>query len=428
MKRIYSIYQMALRTFTPAGTLRAAAEQLPRLAQLGFDFLYLCPVFVADDDPDPVTWSERQRRSGTYNPKNPYKMKDYFHVDPEYGTDDDLRDFVTAAHALGLRVMLDLVYLHCGKNAVFAAEHPEYLVCGADGRPIVGDRWPFARLNYECAGAREYLLENMMHYVTAYGIDGYRCDVGDCVPLDFWREGVRRITAVRPDFVMLNEGWEDESVRGVFDLYYAGYPADIGKDTYAADVKAFADAVHERGVEHHLTNKIENHDIASDSGLLRYEQRNGHDMTDCALFMMYMESGVPFVWNGNEFGDTAENNMFSNRFHGRRSAMDYSCAFTAYGRRRMELLTALNRLRRTESALLTGDTEIMDTPEKTLLLLRRGDRETLIAVLCTEPGGATVKLPAFAEDAVPLLARNASAEGNTACFAGAGFLLLKHTV
>lgn len=127
--------------------------------------------------------------------------------------------------------------------------------------------------------------------LTAYGIDGYRCDVGDCVPLDFWREGVRRITAVRPDFVMLNEGWEDESVRGVFDLYYAGYPADIGKDTYAADVKAFAAAVHERGVEHHLTNKIENHDIASDSGLLRYERRNGHDMTDCALFMMYMESG-----------------------------------------------------------------------------------------------------------------------------------------
>ena len=108
--------------------------------------------------------------------------------------------------------------------------------------------------------------------------------------------------------------------------------------------------------------------------------------------------------------------------------MDYSCAFTAYGRRRMELLTALNRLRRTESALLTGDTEIMDTPEKTLLLLRRDDRETLIAVLCTEPGGATVKLPAFAGDAVPLLARNATVKGNSACFAGAGFLLLKHTL
>ncbi len=428
MKRIYSIYQMALRTFTPAGTLCAATEQLPRLAQLGFDFLYLCPVFVADDDPNPATWSERQQRSGTYNPKNPYKMKDYFHVDPEYGTDDDLRDFVVEAHALGLRVMLDLVYLHCGKNAVFAGTHPEYLVCGADGRPIVGDRWPFARLNYECADAREYLFENMMHYVAAYGIDGYRCDVGDAVPLDFWREGVRRIRTVRPDFVMLNEGWEDESVREVFDLYYAEYPTDIEKDTYAADVKAFAASARERGVEHHLTNKIENHDTASDGGLSRYERRIGHEMTDCALFMMYMESGVPFVWNGNEFGDTAENNMFSNRFHGRQSAMDYSCAFTAYGRRRMELITALNHLRRTESALLSGDTEIIDAPEKSLLLLRRDGHETLIAVLCTETVGASVKLPAFSKDAVPLLARNATVEGDVVHFCGAGFLLLKQTL
>lgn len=208
---------------------------------------------------------------------------------------------------------------------------------------------------------------------------------------------------------MLNEGRQDESVRDVFDLFYVEYPTNVEKDTYADDVRAFA-AAHERGIEHNLTNKIENHDTASDRGFSRYEHSVGHEGTDLAVFMMYMESGVPFVFNGNEFGDTAENNMFSNRFYGRRSAMDYSCAFTDYGLRRAELITNLNHLRRTEPALLTGDTEMPDSPAGTLFLLRRAAGETILAAVHTGEGEITVELPAAVPQAKTLLARNAAAE------------------
>ena len=75
------IYQMALRTFTPEGTLNAATDRLPYVKSLGVDIVYLCPVFQAENDMDPTTWSERQHASKTGNPKNPYKMYDYFHVD-----------------------------------------------------------------------------------------------------------------------------------------------------------------------------------------------------------------------------------------------------------------------------------------------------------------------------------------------------------
>lgn len=115
MKNI--IYQMFLRSATRGGTIKAGAKLLRHIASLGVDVVYLCPIFEADDDENTEHWSKRQRESGLNNPQNPYRMKDYFKIDEEYGTDDDLKSFVNTAHSYGLKVILDLVYYHCGPCA-----------------------------------------------------------------------------------------------------------------------------------------------------------------------------------------------------------------------------------------------------------------------------------------------------------------------
>ena len=142
------IYQINLRTFTPEGTLKAAEKRLPHVASIGVDIVYLCPVVLADDDPRPEFWSERQRKSGCNNPKNSYRISDFYAIDPEYGTDADLKDFVAAAHRLGLRVLLDLVYFHCGPSAVFLKEHPDFVMRAQDGSAENGF-WCFPKLNYD---------------------------------------------------------------------------------------------------------------------------------------------------------------------------------------------------------------------------------------------------------------------------------------
>ena len=120
------MYQIQPRAFTPEGTIKAAEAKLPELAALGVTVVYMCPVTAADNDMREDMWSPRQVKSGFGNPRNPYRTGDYFHVDQEYGTDEDMRSFVKSAHANGIKVLMDIVYLHCGPSARVVRDHPEY--------------------------------------------------------------------------------------------------------------------------------------------------------------------------------------------------------------------------------------------------------------------------------------------------------------
>ena len=380
-----SIYQIALRSFRAEGTLKAAEEMLPYVKECGFDTVYLCPMFETDADPDLSTWSPRQRGSFTNNPKNPYKMADYNRVDIEYGSNADLRRLIQTAHGLGLKVLLDLVYLHCGRNAVFLKEHPDWVEL-EDGCPKVGERWPFARINYQSEGVREYLWDNMVSLIRDFDADGFRCDVGDKVPLDFWAEGKRRIRAVKPEAMLLNEG-KDPAYLEVFDLnYFAGLAAvkDVlrkGEDP-APVLKKWWPTAQEGKTIHYF----ENHDLASDSGLNRWDSKVEEAFTRLYLVMMYTLPGVPMLFNGNEFADTAEQNMFSNRFYGKRVGLDWAKLLLPRGRERRALVQRLNELRKTYPALQTGALDFAEAPSR---------------CVCYRRGDLTVWLN-FGEEAVPL--------------------------
>ena len=161
-----AVYQINPRTFCEEGTIQAVTKQLPVLAELGFKIMYLCPIFQEDDSEDRQNWSTRQKASQTGNPKNPYRMNDYFQVDSEYGTMDDLREFVQKSHGLGMRVILDLVYLHIGPNAGILKSFPDFAAKNEDGT-VKCTRWNFPYLNYESQGLREYLWSNMTYYIGA---------------------------------------------------------------------------------------------------------------------------------------------------------------------------------------------------------------------------------------------------------------------
>ena len=100
------IYQLNTRQFSPEGTFKAAEKQLPRLKALGIDIVWLMPV-------QPIGVRNRKGTLGS-----PYSVRDYFGVNPEFGSPQDLKDFIGTAHKLGMRVILDWVGNHT------SAQHP----------------------------------------------------------------------------------------------------------------------------------------------------------------------------------------------------------------------------------------------------------------------------------------------------------------
>jgi glycosidase len=185
-------YPGADRSWNPAqslgdiwgGTLQGVIEKLPYLQALGVNCLWLSPVF-----PSPT--------------HHGYDATDYFHVEPRLGTDDDLRALFAAAHANGMRVLLDFVANHLSN------EHPAFLRAISDPEAperewFTFEQWPddyrsffgvqsMPQINSDSAHARDYLLRAARHWLEQ-GADGFRLDYANGPSHAFWayfRAGTR---------------------------------------------------------------------------------------------------------------------------------------------------------------------------------------------------------------------------------------------
>ena len=372
------MYQIQPRAFTPEGTLKAAEKRLPYLKDLGVTIAYLVPVMKMDTSMDRSFWSPRQIKSGFNSPKNQYRIADYFHVDEEYGTDQDLKDFCAAAHKLGMKVLFDLVYLHCGPTAPFLKEHPEFTWWNADGTVKKGP-WRFPKLNFAEPSLRKYLDGNVRCLLTQFGADGFRCDVGDGIPLDFWCDIHDTMDAVTASHaVLLCEGYTVCNQYKGFDADYGGFPG------LELSAKAVREAWTKREAEcprgSKFVNHYENHDIATDLRPRR-ETRWGKDGTEQVLVWMFALDGIPMLFTGNELADADErHNMFG------RTPMDWSQLEREPGKSRHAFVKRLAEIRRTHPAFTSvngvdGLTWLDTTaPEKVSAFVRRGKGETVLVV------------------------------------------------
>ena len=399
------IYQLFLRAFCKDRSLVSAAGLLPHIAGLGIDIVYLCPVVEHDDDADPASWSPRQKKSKIGNPKNPYRHKDFFKTDNEYGTDTDLKDFIRQAHRAGMRVMLDLVYMHCGPNATFLAEHPDYAQRDERGQ-IITNAYNFPLINFDSEDLREYLWSNMEYFLREFDADGYRCDTSDCVPLDFWEEGRRRMEQIKPYCIMLAEGHRKDDQQIAFDLNYA-FPWKYGilkvlesqssqtptlpyLDEHSGERKTARDlrAVWEKMNRDYpagtrFVRNMDDHDITNDCYDLRHDHTFGVPAVDAALVVNLTLDGVPMLYNGQEIADISRHSIYANNCHAPTLHIDWSRALTSTGQERLQHLKTLIKIRRANPALTRGRVIWLDNnqPDAVLSFVRQCDEQAVTIVV-----------------------------------------------
>jgi glycosidase len=209
------IYEVNVRQYTPEGTLAAFQRHLPRLDSLGVDILWLMPV-------QPIGKKNRKGLLGS-----PYSISDYTAINPELGTEADFKALVDAAHARGMKVILDWVANHTAFDHPWITQHKDYYVTKSDGTIINArdgeghdtDWTDVAELNYDNAGLRRAMITDMRWWMDNMGIDGFRCDVAGGVPTDFWLDARHTLEASHPGLFMLAEA-DDPHLHAAFDMTY----------------------------------------------------------------------------------------------------------------------------------------------------------------------------------------------------------------
>jgi len=204
---IYSVY---LRSFSPEGTFAGLERRLPELKDLGVTVLWLLPIH-------PVG---KLHRKGTLG--SPYAVQDYYGINPEFGTLDDGKHLLAAAHRLDMKLIIDLVANHTSWDSELMRTHPEWFTRDPQGNilPPNEDWTDVADLDYGHRGLRDYMIEMMRWWVEEVGIDGFRCDVAEMVPTEFWEEARARLDRIKP-ILMLSEGSLPEHHVKAFDLTYS---------------------------------------------------------------------------------------------------------------------------------------------------------------------------------------------------------------
>jgi alpha-amylase len=297
------LYECNIRQFSPEGNLTGVSNQLQRLKDLGIDVLWLMPIH-------PIGALNRKEKATDLG--SPYSVKDYYAVNPDFGTIDDLKNLVSKAHGLGLKVILDWVPNHTSWDAEWMKTNPEYYtkVNGQFTAPLNetggSTGWDdCADLDYNNPALRKAMIAAMQYWIKTADIDGFRVDMAGLVPNDFWMEAGPAIDTVKAVF-MLSE-WQDEPAHfnSAFHFNYGWKWKDVTKDIAAGKQSAIAldtllqflnDFYPEGYQQMYFT---QNHDENTWTGT-----ENDLYGASAAAFnvLMFTWQGIPMMYNGQEDG------------------------------------------------------------------------------------------------------------------------------
>jgi starch synthase (maltosyl-transferring) len=197
-----------------SGTLRSAAEALPRIANLGFDVVYLTPVH-------PIGNTFRKGRNNSLeakpgDPGSPYAIGSeaggHDAIEPSLGTFDDFDHFVARARELGLEVALD-VALQCSPDHPWVREHPEWFTTRADGSIAYAENPPkkyqdIYPLNFDNDPIGiEREIRRVLQVWIDHGVTAFRVDNPHTKPLDFWSRLLDDVRRDHPDVIFLSEAF-----------------------------------------------------------------------------------------------------------------------------------------------------------------------------------------------------------------------------
>jgi len=290
-----TIYEVNLRQYTPEGTFKAFEAHLPRLKEMGIDIIWLMPIH-------PIGIEKRKGTLGSY-----YSVKDYYGVNPEFGTKGEFKALVAKIHAMGMHVILDWVANHSSWDNELVKKHPEWYSKTADDnfQPTPWYDWEdIIDFDYDQPGIREYMTKAMKYWVSETDIDGYRCDVAGFMPIDFWENLRTELDQIKPVFMLAE--WESRDLhKKAFDMTYSWslwdkmYAAAKDGKGISGLIEYMAHDVSTFPTDGYRMTFTDNHDKNSWEG---NQYLNFGDALEASMILAATVNGMPLVYSGQEAG------------------------------------------------------------------------------------------------------------------------------
>lgn len=288
-----TIYEVNLRQFSEKGDFKSFEKSLPKIKELGVGIIWFMPIH-------PIGEKNRKGSLGSY-----YSVKDYFGVNPDYGTLEEFKSLVEKIHKMGMFVLIDWVANHCALDNPLLEKNPEWFTKDENGnfKPPVDDWTDVVDFDYENPELRKYMTEALKFWVEETNIDGYRCDVAGMVPNDFWEEAVPEIHKIKPVFMLAE--WETPEIHNSFHMSYAWNIYKTfnaiakGKKNAKAIDKLVESEAKEFPKNAYRMQFTTNHDENSWNGTV--QERLG-EFANAFSVLTFTLPGMPLIYNGQEAG------------------------------------------------------------------------------------------------------------------------------
>ena len=379
------------------GNLRGIIEHLDYIKDLGIDVVYLTPIFKS-------------------NSCHKYDTIDYYQVDPSFGTTEDLKELVQKSHERGMKVVLDAVYNHTGReffafqDILEKGEKSKYLDWYfIDELPPRGEWGEIP--NFKCFGyyggmpklnlknpeVEKYITDVACYWIKECDIDGWRLDVGDEISHFFWKNFRKAIKAVKKDMLIIGEIWHyaGDFLEGDEWDTVMNYPFYLNLIDLLADEKInVSQFVQNLGYLKGRLNKkcyplmwnlIDSHDTARFLHLCNDNKKKQH----LAAAFQLLLPGMPMVYYGDEYAMPGANDPDCRRGMYWDEEYQDNEMYNWYKK--------LMQIRKTHACIVEGELieTIANDDEDTIVLIRKSGEEILAMIF--NCGSSTKEFDEYAQ-------------------------------
>lgn len=353
-----TIYEVNLRQYTEAGTFKAFQSHIPRLKEMGVEVLWFMPV-------TPISEKGRKGSLGSY-----YACSSYTKLNSEFGNEQDFLSLIQLAHKHEMKVIIDWVANHTGREHEWMEPHPDWFSRDEDGNFTERNGWDdVVDLNFENQDMRAALIGAMQYWVRTFNIDGFRCDMAHLVPLDFWSTARKACETIKPLFWLAE--CEDIEYHSVFDASYAWSWMHETTKIQDSGVNEIYNQLHAYAQYPKGAYKLfftSNHDENTWNGT-EYE-KYGVAAKAWAVFT-FMWKGIPLIYSGQELPNYKRLAFFD------KDPIDWKNEPQL-----ASFYKTLIQLRKQYACIIEGDSFNLPTSSNQVMaFLRYNEKQTILVVL-----------------------------------------------